>query len=156
MNSISMWYTFKNEGISYYNDITDFPDGSFGFIYKITHKESKRYYIGKKFLYSETNVKLGVKETKNLPIQRGRKPTKKKVIKESNWKDYWGSNKEFLEYKKNKQDDEFKREILHICNSKLELTYWETHYLFINSVLFDDLSYNSNILGKFYKGKLEE
>ena len=148
-----MWYSFKTD-IKYYTDITDFEEGSYGFIYRITHKESKKYYIGKKILYNTTNVKLGVKETKNLPVQKGRKPSTKQVIKESNWKTYWGSNKDFLEYKKGKKEDEFNCEILHVCGSKLELTYWETYYLFVNKVLFDDLSYNSNILGKFYKGKL--
>ena len=148
-----MWYSFKQD-IKYYTEVEDFGDEAYGFIYKIQHKDSKRYYIGKKILYNTTNVKLGVKETKNLPIQKGRKPTTKQVIKESNWKSYWGSNKDFLEYKKGKKDEDFNREILHICKSKLELTYWETHYLFVNKVLFDDLSYNSNILGKFYKGKL--
>jgi hypothetical protein len=148
-----MWYSFKQD-IKYYTEIEDFGDEVYGFIYKIQNKDSKRYYIGKKILYNTTNVKLGVKETKNLPIQKGRKPTTKQVIKESNWKSYWGSNKDFLEYKKGKKDEDFNREILHICKSKLELTYWETHYLFVNKVLFDDLSYNSNILGKFYKGKL--
>jgi hypothetical protein len=148
-----MWYSFKQD-IKYYTEVEDFGDEVYGFIYKIQHKDSKRYYIGKKILYNTTNVKLGVKETKNLPTQKGRKPTTKQVIKESNWKSYWGSNKDFLEYKKGKKDEDFNREILHICKSKLELTYWETHYLFVNKVLFDDLSYNSNILGKFYKGKL--
>ena len=148
-----MWYSFKQD-LKYYTEVEDFGDEVYGFIYKIQNKDSKRYYIGKKILYNTTNVKLGVKETKNLPIQKGRKPTTKQVIKESNWKSYWGSNKDFLEYKKGKKDEDFNREILHICKSKLELTYWETHYLFVNKVLFDSLSFNQNILGKFYKGKL--
>jgi hypothetical protein len=59
-----MWYSFKTD-IKYYTDITDFEEGSYGFIYRITHKESKKYYIGKKILYNTTNVKLGVKETNN-------------------------------------------------------------------------------------------
>jgi hypothetical protein len=149
----NMWFSFKTD-IKYYTEITDFPENTYGFIYRITHKESKRYYIGKKILYNTTNVKLGIKETKNLPTQKGRKPTTKQVVKESNWKTYFGSNKDFLDYRKGKKDDEFNKEILHICKTKLELTYWETYYLFINNVLFDELSYNSNILGKFYKGKL--
>jgi serine/threonine protein kinase len=148
-----MWYSFKQD-LKYFTEIEDFGEEAYGFIYKIQHKESKRYYIGKKILHNTTNVKLGVKETKNLPVQKGRKPTTKQVIKESNWKTYWGSNKDFLEYIKGKKEEEFNREVLCICNSKLELTYWETHHLFTNKVLFDELSYNSNILGKFYKGKL--
>jgi hypothetical protein len=155
MNTINnMWYSFKNEGIKYYTELTDFPENTYGFIYKITHSESKQYYIGKKVLYNTTNVKLGKKELLNLPTQRGKKPSTKQIIKESNWRNYYGSNKDFLDYIKAEGENNFKKEILHICQNKLELTYWETHYLFTNNVLFDTLSHNSNILGKFYKGKL--
>jgi hypothetical protein len=59
-------------------------------------------------------------------------------------------NKEFLDYKKGKKDDEFNREVLCICNSKLELTYWETAYQCKCNVLFVN-SYNDNVLGKFFK-----
>ena len=65
-------------------------------------------------------------------------------------------NKDFLEFVKIHPKEEFKREILHICVSKIDLTYWETHYLFVNKVLFNPLSHNSNILGKFYIGKIGE
>lgn len=150
----NLWTSFFGEGLKYYNELKDFGEDSYGFVYKITHEPSKKFYIGKKNLHSERNVKLGVKELKNLPITKGRKPTKKKVITESNWKTYWGSNKEFLDFIKLHNKEEFKREILHICNSKLDLTYWETHYLFINEVLFNPLSFNKNLLGKFYTGKV--
>jgi len=149
-----MWYSFKQD-IKYFTEVGDFGEGAYGFIYKIQHVESKKYYIGKKILYNTTNVKLGKKELENLPVQRGKKPSTKQVIKESNWRQYYGSNKDFLDFIKAEGESNFKKEILHFCTSKLELTYWETHYLFNNSVLFDELSYNSNILGKFYKGKLE-
>jgi hypothetical protein len=149
----NMWYSFKDD-LKYYTEITDFPEETYGFIYIITHTESKKYYIGKKILYNTTNVKLGKKELTNLPVQRGKKPTTKQIIKESNWKDYNGSNKEFLNYIKSEGEVNFSKKILHICDSKLELTYWETYYLFQYKVLFDELSFNSNILGKFYKGKL--
>ena len=148
-----MWYSFKDE-LKYYTEISDFEPEAYGFIYRITHTESKKYYIGKKILYNTTNVKLGKKESIALPTQRGRKPTTKQIIKESNWKNYNGSNKEFLDYIKAEGETSFNKKILHVCNSKLELTYWETYYLFQSEVLFDELSFNSNILGKFYKGKL--
>jgi hypothetical protein len=150
------WTYFNPTTIKYFTSLNDFNENTYGFVYKITHIPSKNFYIGKKNLFSERNVKLGVKEIKNLPIQKGRKPTTKKVIKESNWKDYWGSNKDFLKFVNNHPKEEFKREILHICKSKIDLTYWETYYLFVNKVLFDNLSFNSNISGKFYVGKIGE
>ena len=150
----SCWIYFNPTTIKYFTSLDDFEKDTFGFIYKITHIPSQKFYIGKKNLFSEKNVKLGIKELKNLPIQKGRKPTTKKVITESNWKIYYGSNKEFLDFVKNQPKEEFKREVLHICKSKIDLTYWETHYLFINKVLFNPLSFNKNIGGKFYKDKI--
>jgi hypothetical protein len=150
------WTYFNPTTIKYFTSLDDFKEESFGFIYKITHIPSQKFYIGKKNLFSERNVKLGVKEIKNLPIQKGRKPTTKKVTKESDWKNYWGSNKDFLEFVKTHPEEEFKREILHVCTSKIDLTYWETHYLFVNKVLFNPLSFNKNISGKFYVGKIGE
>ena len=35
--------------------IDDMPDGTYGFIYKVTHKTSGKKYIGKKVLYFERN-----------------------------------------------------------------------------------------------------
>jgi hypothetical protein len=60
---------------------------------------------------SKTNVKLGKKEKALLPTQRGRTPSKKLVVKESNWKDYWGSCKPLLEDIKKLGSEKFKREI---------------------------------------------
>lgn len=150
----NIWFSFKDEGLKYYTESTDFPENTYGFIYRIQHIESKKYYIGKKILYNTTNIKLGKKEIKNLPVQRGKKPSTKQIIKESNWKIYYGSNKDFLNFVKAEGENNFKKEILHICKSKLELTYWETYYLFNNGVLFDELSYNHNISGRFFKGKI--
>ena len=76
-----MWL-YKNKVI---NSIEDLPINTFGFIYKIVNKETNKFYIGKKQLMSNTNVKLGKKELAALPPQRGKKPTKKLVTKESNW-----------------------------------------------------------------------
>jgi hypothetical protein len=76
-----MWYEFKND-LRYYNTISDFPENSVGFVYKITHKTSNRYYIGKKILFNNTKQKLGKKELLEQ-TGRGRKPLTKIVTKES-------------------------------------------------------------------------
>ena len=36
-----MWYSFKDD-LKYYTEITDFPEETYGFIYVITHTESKK------------------------------------------------------------------------------------------------------------------
>ena len=131
------------------NKIEDFPKETFGFIYKITNNETGKFYIGKKQLMSKTNVKLGKKEKAALPTQRGRTPSKKLVVKEADWQNYWGSNKPLLEELKSHKD-KFTREILMVCSSKKMLTYWEAAYQIKLDVLLID-SYNETVLGHYYK-----
>jgi predicted SPOUT superfamily RNA methylase MTH1 len=140
-----MWL-HKNKVIS---KIEDFPKETFGFIYKITNNETGKFYIGKKQLMSKTNVKLGKKEKAALPTQRGRTPSKKLVVKEADWQNYWGSNKPLLEELKSGKD-KFTREILMVCSSKKMLTYWEAAFQIKLDVLLID-SYNETILGHYYK-----
>ena len=140
-----MWL-YKNKVIS---KIEDFPENTFGFIYKIFHNETGKFYISKKQLMSKTNVKLGKKEIAALPTQRGRTPSKKLVVKEADWQNYWGSNKPLLEELKLGKD-KFTREILMICFSKKLLTYWEAAFQIKENVLLID-SYNDTILGHYYK-----
>ena len=150
MNAHSMWYTFKKGDIQYFNEITDFPEDTYGFIYKITHKETKRYYVGKKVLYHNIKKKLTKKELLEQ-TGPGRKPTTKIVQKESDWLEYWGSSKEFLEFKKGKIDTEFSREILYIVPNKKLLTYYEVKAQMELNCLQDNLCYCDNIAGKFYR-----
>jgi hypothetical protein len=130
--------------------IEDFPENTFGFIYYIENLETGKFYIGKKQLLSTTNVKLGKKELAEQPIKPGRKVTKKKVVKESNWLTYWGSNKILLEDIKQLGYDKFVREILFICPTKKLLTYYEASFQMQNSVLISN-SYNDSILGHYYR-----
>jgi len=136
------------------DNISYFPDGCVGFIYKITNINNGKFYIGKKILYTNNKVKLGKKEIKNLPINRGRKKIMKQVIKESNWLTYNSSSENLVNDIKILGENNFKKEIIKLAYNKNQLTYWETKYLFIESVIENDLSYNLNILGKFYKGKI--
>lgn len=138
--------------------LEDFPEDTYGFIYQVTHLPTKRKYIGKKVLYFERNKKLGKKELQALKEERkekglkGRTPLKKKVVKESDWKTYYGSHKDILKMLKEGKQEEFKREILQLVHNKKLLTYYETKYLFVKEVLENRDNYiNDNILGKFYR-----
>lgn len=155
----NLWQSFS-EGLKYYTELSDFGDNAFGFIYKIQHKTSKRYYIGKKVLFNNVKRKLTKKELAEQ-TGPGRKPTTEIVQKESNWKDYWGSSKDFLEYVKSEGQDKFERKILYIVPTKKLLTYYETKAQMENNCLENPLCYCDNILGKFYRKdfplpKLEE
>ena len=144
-----------------FNDISDFPEGTYGFIYEVYHKPTGLKYIGKKVLYFERNKKLGKRALEELRQERkakgigGRVPLKQKVITESDWKDYYGSHPYIKKYVKESKDlrQDFERKILDFVPSKKMLTYYECKHLFINDVLetYSHQYINDNILGKFYR-----
>ena len=106
-------------------DISDFPKDTFGFIYIVKNNLTNKSYIGKKVLYHNKKVKLGKKEVAEL-TGVGRKPTTKVVTKESDWKTYYGSNKEILDLIKAGKQEIFTRTILKLVPNKKLLTYYET------------------------------
>lgn len=119
------------------------PIGSVGFVYKIIHTPTQRFYIGKKSLTS----------TRTLKPLAG-KLRKRKVTKSSDWEKYYSSNDLIKEMVKDGKGEEFSREIIQYCFSKKSLSYWETYYQFKYDVLNDEKSLNGNILGKFYRRDL--
>jgi len=148
-----MWL-YQNKVIK---SIEQMPDGTYGFIYQVTHLPTNKKYIGKKVLYFERNVKLDKKELESLKEERkakgigGRTPAKKKVVKESDWRTYYGSQTEIKELVIKGKESDFKREILKFVDNKKHLTYYECKYLFIYEVLENNQEYiNDNILAKFY------
>ena len=119
-------------------ELSDIPEGSIGFIYKITNKETNQFYIGKKSLYSR----------RTLPPLKGYK-RKRKVIKESKWVNYNSSNKEVQGW------GEVYKQILRFCFTKKALTYYELKEQFRHDCLEREESLNDNLLGKFFKKDLE-
>jgi hypothetical protein len=117
-----------------------------GYVYITYHILTNRKYVGKKAFFHTTTKKLGKKELTEIPVTRGKRPTKKTVVKESDWKTYYGSATEIKSYK----PEEMARYVLRLCKTKKELTYWETKYLFQYNVLEDNCFINDNILGRFY------
>ena len=144
-------FKYKNKLIEV---LDDFPTNTFGFVYKTTHTSGKSY-IGKKVLYFNRKVKLGKRELLALPTTRGRRATTKQVIKESDWKTYYGSHLEIKNIIIEEGESAFTREILHICYSKKQLTYFENKYLFSLGVIEDqDKYYNDNIEGRYFSKDL--
>ena len=137
-----MKWLYKNKEI---NGISDLPKDAFGFVYQTTHLPTNKKYIGKKSLMYNLKKKLGKKE-KLLWEGKGRPPIYKRVLKESDWKTYYGSHSFIKEA--NKED--LKREILEIAYHKKELTYLECKYQFVLGVLESKSYLNDNILGKFF------
>ena len=113
---------------------------AFGFVYIITNLLSNRKYIGKKFF-----TKSGRKQVKGK---------KKKIRVKSDWVNYWGSNKTLQEEVKNAETEHFKREILHLCNTKSECAYLETMEIFKHDAIISDEYYNDWVSCKIRKEHL--
>ena len=137
-----MKWLYKNKEI---NEISDLPKNAFGFVYQTTHLPTNKKYIGKKSLMYNLKKKLGKKE-KALWEGKGRPPMYKRVLKESDWKNYYGSHS----FIKEANEEDLKREILEIAYHKKELTYLECKYQFTLGVLESRSYLNDNILGKFF------
>ena len=132
------------------NSLEDMPQDTFGFIYIVTHKPTGKSYIGKKSLFHNIKKKLTKKELAEQ-TGPGRKSATKVVVKESDWKTYYGSAKPILGLIKDGKQEEFTREILQLVPNKKLLTYYECKFLFKYGVLEQPNYYfNDNILGKFF------
>lgn len=123
----------------YHNkEFTDEDIGdAFGFIYRITNLTNNRKYIGKKLF-----TKAGRKQVKGKV---------KKIRKQSDWLSYYGSNDELKKDVKELGAENFKREILYLCNSRSECNYLETYEIFMNDALLKEEYYNSWVTCKIHK-----
>ena len=90
-----MSWTYNGETI---DDVTKFPPNTYGFVYMTKHKPTGKSYIGKKVLFHNQKKKLGKKELAALTGIVGRRPSYKLVVKESDWKTYYGSQKDIKKY----------------------------------------------------------
>lgn len=117
---------------------TDIPEKSVGFIYLIRQLSTGKKYIGRKLLTSAA--------TKTVNGKR------KKVRKESDWKDYWSSSpqiKQWIEEAGGTQD--FTKEILSFVSSKGMLVYAEEMSIYHVGALESDDWLNNNIRSKVYR-----
>jgi len=106
----------------------------YGFIYKITCLTNNRKYIGKKQCKSIL---------KRKPL-KGKKNKRCEVI-ETNWKEYTSSSRELNEDILKYGKENFKFEILELCDSKFALAYKEAKIQFAEEVLLRDDYYNGII-----------
>tara|TARA_R110002096_G_scaffold37969_4_gene105206 strand:+ start:407 stop:799 length:393 start_codon:yes stop_codon:yes gene_type:complete len=114
------------------------PDikSNFGFVYRITHKKTKKAYIGcKQYFVTRKGKKI-----------------------ESNWKVYTGSSKHLNEEIKRLGKKQFRFQIVGEYKNKRSLRYYECYYQMIYHVLTSTLEgtdepayYNNYVGGKFYR-----
>lgn len=143
-----MWY-YENRPILTVEDLGD-PELLFGFVYKITNIITGKIYIGKKQVISKTKKKL----TKAELSTDKRKKTYKHVIKETNWKSYYGSSESLLADIKKFGPESFRRDIIDIACTKKYLTWSEIEQQMKHDVLRRD-SYNDNVMGRYYRKDME-
>lgn len=126
------------------NNIEDY----FGFIYRITCLSNNKKYIGKKQFF---------KNEKRPPL-KGKKKSRR-VVKESDWKKYYGSSNELLADIQKYGKENFKREIIDLTSCKWENAYKELMWQLKENAIVRDDYYNGIInirLGKIPKHLKEE
>ena len=131
-----MW-TYNNE------QYESTPEEYQGFVYEITELDTGKKYIGKKNFW----------KPKILPKTKSRK-RKTRTRVESDWRSYFGSNQYVQELVERKGSKGFSREILKLCKTKGEMSYYEAKLQFENDVLLNDLYYNKIISCKIHQKHL--
>ena len=122
-----MWY--------YNNELFELtPEEYQGFVYQITELHTNKKYIGKKNFW----------KPKILPINKTRKRRVRTRV-ESDWKPYFSSSSQIQKLVEESGEEKFKREILKLCKTKGEMSYYEAKLQFENNVLFRDDYYNEFI-----------
>lgn len=111
---------------------SDMIEGWQGFVYLIRCKENGRLYIGKKNFWTPKTRRLKGKKIRS------------KI--ESDWKDYYGSNKELLADVEKMGKDKFERVIIRFCKTKGEMSYYEAKEQFAVDAIIDEKYYNSWIM----------
>ena len=133
----------------YEDNIFD-PDEEFlepyqGFVYLITEVDTGKKYIGKKFFW----------KPKTLPVTKTRK-RKVKTRVQSDWKKYYGSNQELKQIIKEQGGDNYRREIIKLCKTKGDCSYYEMKYQLEYDVLLREDFYNEFIGGKIHSKHLSK
>lgn len=119
-------------------------EGYAAFVYIITNLENNKRYIGKKIFKSVRRQKV-----------KG-KTRRKKVEKESDWRRYFGSNRDLLEDIEKLGQDRFEREIVKLCRTRGTANYWEAKLQMQHEVLeHPDKFYNDWIYVKVHRSHLK-
>ena len=123
---------------------SDMIEDYIGFVYEVYDTEAKMKYIGKKKFWS--------KVTK--PPLKGKK-NKRRRLKESDWKSYYGSSEEVKSLVENTGEWRFKRKIIRLCKTLGEMSYYEMKEQLDNDVLLKPKKYyNAFVGGKIHRKHL--
>lgn len=112
-------------------------------VYCITHKETGKKYIGRKYF------------TKSKIQQKTKTKRKKKMRVESDWQSYYGSSADLLEDVEKYGKEQFTREVLRLCVTRGETNYYEAFYILTCDALLSDNFYNKWVSLKLHKATLK-
>lgn len=132
------WY-YQNE---VFEPDEDFLKSLVGFVYCMTNLDENKKYIGKKLFWS----------SKILPITKTRK-RRKRIKVESDWRNYYGSSQAVMALVE--RNVHFRRDIIHLCRTKGECSYYEAKEQFAQDVLLRDDYYNDFIGCKIHSKHLK-
>ena len=131
-----MWY--------YNNELFELtPEEYQGFVYQITELHTNKKYIGKKNFW----------KPKILPVNKTRKRRVRTRV-ESDWKTYFSSSSQIQKLVEESGEEKFKREILKLCKTKGEMSYYEAKFQFEHDVLLREDYYNEFIGCKIHSKHL--
>ena len=122
-----MWYYESKE----YDET---PEEYQGFVYLITELDTGKKYIGKKNFW----------RPKVLP-KNSKRNRRVRTRVESDWRKYFGSNKEVQALVESNGIENYRRDILRLCKTKGEMSYYEAKLQFDHDVLLRDDYYNEFI-----------
>lgn len=120
-------------------------EGKEGFIYIIYNDTKNMFYIGRKSFYNYSKKKLTPAQ-KQLP--ENKRKTFHIVKTNTNWEKYTGSCSELNA--DIKAGDKIRKVILRFCDTRKQMTAWETKYILCDCFGTDNC-YNGNVLGKIFK-----
>ena len=123
---------------------SDMIEDYIGFVYEVYDTEAKMKYLGMKKFWSKV-TKPPVKGKKN----------KRRSLKESDWKSYYGSSEEVKSLVENTGEWRFKRKIIRLCKTLGEMSYYEMKEQLDNDVLLKPKKYyNAFVGGKIHRKHL--
>lgn len=117
------------------------PKKVYGFVYIITNKVNGRKYIGKKLFFFKGFKKVNKK--------------RKRVLNESDWRDYFGSSNAVQRDIDLQGRSTFTREILHLCRSKSECSYFEMKEQIDRRAILSPEYYNDQIRCRVTRNQLK-
>ena len=131
-----MWY-YNNE------EFNSTPDEYQGFVYIITEISTDKKYIVKKNFW----------KPKTLPINKKRK-RRVRTRTESDWREYYSSSHEVVALVEQNGVGNYRRDILKLCKTKGEMSYYEAKLQFEYDVLLREDYYNEFIGCKIHSKHL--